>query len=71
MIQNAMDNVAYKAARESMLPGTTNASSIARGQTVLRLLGATRGTMALTPNPIVATSTDVTVDIAIPVADIS
>lgn len=68
-IRNTMDNAAYSAARESMLPGATIAEIKAKGQVVLDAVGVSGSTINVSPNTITTSTSEVTVDITVPVAD--
>ena len=67
VIRNTMGNAAYEGARESMLPGATVTKSEDRAQEVLDAVGITGGTVTVSPNPITNTTTQVTVDISVPI----
>lgn len=68
VIRNSMDNAAYEAARESMLPGTSVAAIKARGQAVLDAVGVNGAVIDVTPGVIDINTPEVTVDVTVPVS---
>lgn len=68
MMRNTMDNAAYEAARESMLPGASVAKIKNQGQVVLDAVGISGGVITVTPSTITTTTTQVTIDVTVPFA---
>ncbi len=66
VIRNTMDNAAYEAARESMLPGTSETKIKAKGQVVLDSVGISGATITVDPTTITTSTSEVTVDISVP-----
>lgn len=69
VIRNTMNNAAYQAARESMLPGATAAAARAEGQRVLNVIGIENAVIDVTPQIIASDTSEVTIDIEVPLAD--
>jgi len=68
-IQNTLENAAYEAARESMLPGANLARVQARADSVLDSLAINNSTVTMDPATITQLTDDVTITITAPVAD--
>ena len=68
VIRNSMDNAAYEAARESMLPGATVAEIRAKGQAVLDAVGIEGAVIDVHPTVIVADTPEVSIDVRVPVS---
>jgi Flp pilus assembly protein TadG len=68
MIQQAANNAAYEAARQCILPGATVANGQTAGLNVLTMACITGGSVTITPNPILNTTTQVTATVTVPVS---
>lgn len=68
VIRNTMTNAAYIAARESMLPGATAEAARTEGERVLLAIGVANAVIDVTPNNIDADTSEVTVDVIVPLA---
>ena len=68
-IQNTMENAAYEAARESMLPGANIDRVQARADAVLAALAINGSDVTMDPQTINQTTDDVTITITAPVAE--
>lgn len=64
-----MENAAYEAARESMLPGATLAKVQSEANMVLDSVGIVGSNIAMTPAIITQNTDEVTITITAPVAD--
>ncbi len=68
-IQNTLENAAYEAARESMLPGAQFAQVQAKAVEVLDALAINNPTLTMNPTTITQNTEDVTITITAPIAE--
>lgn len=66
MIRLSADNAAYEGARRGIVPGATAADAIARANSVMSLVGVSNATITTTPAVITSTTSEVTVQIDVP-----
>jgi len=69
MIRNTMDAAVYYAAREGTLPGGTSAKAQDRGRIELQNVGINGATFEITPNVITDETTEIVVDLTVPLSD--
>jgi Flp pilus assembly protein TadG len=67
MIRQSVENAVYEGARRGIVPGATAADCQASAQAVLNTVLARDATIDVTPAVITKDTTEVTVDIAVPV----
>lgn len=67
-MRNTLENAAYQAARDSMLPGATLAKVTAEANAVLDSCGIVNANIQMSPSVITTTTDDVTIDITAPIA---
>lgn len=67
ILRHAVDNAAYEACRNVIVPGATTAEAVAAANKVLVPLGIKSATVTVTPNPILETTTQVTCRVTAPV----
>lgn len=68
-IQNTLENAAYEAARESMLPGAVLSQVQDRATAVLDALAINNPTITMDPATITENTEDVTITISAPIAE--
>lgn len=66
MVRNVTENAALEGARAGILPGATAQHCIDMAQSELLKLNVQGATVSVTPNPITADATQVTVAVAVP-----
>lgn len=66
VVRHTADNAAYEAARTAIVPGATTAEARTKANRLLRIVGARGANVTITPDPVTAQTTAVTVDIRIP-----
>jgi Flp pilus assembly protein TadG len=68
VMRHTADNAAYEAARHVMVPGATAAEGVAKAQSILNAVGARNVKITVTPSTITPSTSQVTVNIDIPVS---
>jgi Flp pilus assembly protein TadG len=68
MITQTVNNAAFEAARHCIIPGATAADGQTAGTNVLTYTGIKGGTVSISPNPILNTTTQVTATVSVPVS---
>lgn len=68
--QQAVDQATLEASRAAILPGATVQDATTAGRTILDVVGATSAQITITPNPILATTDEVTVSTQLSNADV-
>lgn len=66
MIRNTLVNAAYTGARRAMVPGSTATLASEEAKKVLTLCGIKDGSVAVTPQTLTSTTSDVTVTVTVP-----
>jgi Flp pilus assembly protein TadG len=66
MISQTVNNAAFEAARHCIVPGATAADGQTAGMNVLTYTGIKGGTVSISPNPILNTTTQVTATVSVP-----
>jgi Flp pilus assembly protein TadG len=67
LLRHATDNASYEGARHVIVPGATVAEAQAKAQDILNVYGITGATVTVTPNPILETTSAITVKVDVPV----
>jgi hypothetical protein len=67
MMRNTAENAAYEGARRGIVPGTTAAECEAEAAQLLADVGIVGGACVVTPNPILSTTSAVSVTVTIPI----
>jgi Flp pilus assembly protein TadG len=66
MIRHSVELAAYEGARRGIVPGATAGDAVARANQVLSSVGTRNASLTVTPDPITAQSSRITVDIQVP-----
>jgi len=66
MIRNTAENAAYEGARRALIVGGDSAAAQSEAESVLAMVGVTNATVEVTPEIILSTTPQVTVDISVP-----
>ncbi len=68
MLRHAVETAAYEGAREAIPPGANVEDAVAAANQSLQSMGIQFGTVTVSPNPIEETTTQVNVEVTIPLA---
>ena len=66
VLRHAADNAAYESARHGIVPGATVSEVEQKAHEYLNAVKVSGATVTVSPNPITETTTDITVDVALP-----
>jgi hypothetical protein len=66
MVRHTVEMAAYEGARRGIVPGATSTDAVDRANEVLAAIGTRAATITVTPNPITSQTSQITVDIQVP-----
>ena len=66
VLRHTADNAAYEAARAAMVPGATAADAKTKAKSLLKIVGAKKATVSITPAVLSPSTKEVTVAVDIP-----
>jgi Flp pilus assembly protein TadG len=66
VLRHTADNAAYEAARAVIIPGASQTDAQNKANQLLKVVGARKAKVTITPNPVTADTDKVTVSIEIP-----
>ena len=69
MLRNSLENAAYEGARRAIIPGGTAAAATTNAKAALSAIGVTTGQVSVSPSVILASTTNITVTVSLPLKD--